>query len=99
MKLIDTCEAAHIVERVFCDDCYYNGVRCSTCPIDGVIELIDNTKAVDAVPVVHGHWVESTNYMIEKCSKCGYSKAGDWQMNFCPNCGAKMAGKDSEKNG
>ena len=52
-------------------------------------------QKVDAVPVVHGRWLESTNtdYMMSQftCSECGVKYiAKTW--NYCPNCGADMRG-------
>lgn len=53
----------------------------------------------DAVNVIkHGHWELSPfdgNWM---CSKCGNKPYHDnmKNMNYCPNCGAKM---DEEANG
>ena len=68
---------------------------------------IDAIASVDAVPVVHGRWVEvdegDGDYTYD-CSKCG----GKWWladgtpeangMKYCPYCGAKMDGerRDSE---
>lgn len=54
------------------------------------IEQLEERIAIMEEGQKNGRWEESTNYMIEKCSKCGYGKFGDRQMNFCPNCGAKM---------
>lgn len=34
----------------------------------------------------HGRWVETDTY--PKCSVCGLYGVSD--MNYCPNCGAKM---------
>lgn len=50
--------------------------------------------AVDAVPVVHGRWVDipdKPEWDQKMCSVCG-----DYfccQINHCPNCGAKMDGE------
>ena len=67
-------------------------------------EVLNSMPAVDAVPVVHGHWIEidegDGDYTYD-CSVCG----GKWWvaadttpeengMKYCPNCGAKM---DKEK--
>ena len=46
---------------------------------------------VDAVPVVHGRWIDipdKPEWDQKMCSVCG-----DYfccQNNYCPNCGAKM---------
>ena len=61
--------------------------------------VIDKMPTVDVVPVVHGHWVERTDYVGDTyydCSACGESWTTiegdpcDNGMNYCPNCGALM---------
>nr|DAE52912.1 MAG TPA: RimK-related lysine biosynthesis protein, Probable-dependent amine/thiol ligase family Amino-group [Caudoviricetes sp.] len=61
--------------------------------------------AADVVPVVHGRWEHSRyedcseQFELVKCSQCNheayamafYVRGG----NYCPNCGAKMNGGDS----
>ena len=77
----------------------YSGALYDGCETDA--ELIDEIPAADVVPVVHGHWVEQEDGRGETyydCSICGES----WttidgtpmqnNMNYCPNCGAKMNG-------
>lgn len=54
----------------------------------------------DVAPVRHGRWLNPTKlfpYYDWKCSECGceeYRQTGSngqyREMNFCPNCGAKM---------
>ena len=50
--------------------------------------------AVDAAPVVHGRWMnipDKPEWDQKMCSVCG-----DYfccQVNYCPNCGAKMDGE------
>ena len=58
-----------------------------------------NAPTVDAVPVVHGRWVED-GYNNEKavCSECG-EPCGTYVMGkprdkYCKWCGARMDGKD-----
>ena len=51
-------------------------------------------KEIDAVPVVHGWWIDTPNGTETICSYC----KADWNVfdndtyrfNYCPNCGAKM---------
>lgn len=58
-----------------------------------ILEMIDNAPTVDAVPVVHGHWIEVRDKynckMGEKCSVCG-RRVRNMGENYCPKCGAKM---------
>ena len=54
-------------------------------------------KSADVVEVRHGRWIGKTY----KCSLCGKwvdPLQGDADMNYCPNCGAKMDGEE-ENNG
>lgn len=59
---------------------------------------IENAPAVDAVEVVHGHWIFKHNpiedpkgYFIRiVCSECNLHTGQ--KSNYCPQCGAKMDG-------
>ena len=61
---------------------------------------IRKLPAADVAPVVHGQW-EPGNPI---CPVCGENKFKDldadiwcdWLPDFCPNCGAKMDGGDSD---
>ena len=62
------------------------------------VESVEN--ALDVPERNVGKWIDDTGY-IAKCSACGekvlYGVSFDFdgnrhQMNFCPNCGAKMEG-------
>ena len=72
-------------------------------------EALGRVESVDAVPVRHGRWqwISSTYDRIpcEKrywCSKCHHETithdSEPWER-FCPNCGARMDGKDGDGNG
>lgn len=70
-----------------------------------VLESIDQTPTVDAVPVRHGRWETSEDdyyglYII-KCSLCREvwcfkcdDDVFDLNYHYCPNCGAKMDGDE-----
>lgn len=74
-----------------------------------VRRAIQDAPVVDAVPVVHGEWIDQYNdcYCAE-CSVCGdFYEATDQDTvtadsfklfkqfyKFCPNCGAKMDGEN-----
>lgn len=57
---------------------------------------IGGLYAPEVVPVVHGHWTEEMTVggfaekWEYKCSVCGKRTATDFQLNYCPYCGAKM---------
>ena len=60
--------------------------------------IIQEMPTVDAVPVVHGHWIPcyplgddgTEGYMCSVCHVGGWEKT-----NFCPHCGARnIEGED-----
>ena len=58
---------------------------------------IDDAPGVDAEPVRHGKWILNKHYGDYECSACGEGDFRVWDfkehnMNYCPNCGAKMDG-------
>ena len=68
-------------------------------------DLIIEAPTVDAVEVVHGRWeIRSNPYRVfaheYACSVCGgYKHKLSYEhenMNYCPNCGAKMDGDGDE---
>lgn len=86
------------------DDDYGIGVRNQ---YDWDLRAIKTVPPVDAVPAVHGKWVDDKG--LYRCSSCNHLWSELWWtencpiermlkiMPFCPNCGAKMdGGKDDE---
>ena len=64
------------------------------------MDIIRKLPSADVAPVVHAYWIpQKENYEFKeawmKCSACGYP-VSKWtgNTNFCPNCGAKMDGKE-----
>ena len=54
--------------------------------------MIDDAPAVDAVPVVHGRWVNQDNtYTRYRCSVCNMQNC-EAHYKYCPNSGADMRG-------
>lgn len=86
-----------------------NGFECS---VAGMIALreIDLSPAIDAVPVVHGHWISEDYdgfadscpvYYSYRCSQCNTLFETDDEpidFDFCPHCGAKMDLKGGEQD-
>ncbi len=77
-------------EEFWQDGCDHMAVR---------VTNIINIPAADVVEVRHGKWsvvyVDAGHIDMEKmykCSMCGSRKYNDYK--YCPNCGAKMDGKD-----
>lgn len=63
-----------------------------------LLHWIRRQKAVDAVPVQHGHWIEKIDAEAKDIARRRFycSACGVWQTygrtNYCPNCGAKTDG-------
>ena len=55
-----------------------------------IVDIINNQPTVEAVPVVHGEWIDEFGkfLLLYKCSEC--SSEYPWNTNFCPNCGCDM---------
>ena len=67
---------------------------------DVVISDIKGMKAADVAPVVHGRWVPTKAPFMNECkdcSVCGYRTVWGHRYNYCPNCGARMDGGDSDE--
>lgn len=70
--------------------------------IESVLEYVENLPAADVAPVVHGRWVSVAGKRDRICSRClhnePYKNAADDAevFEFCPHCGAKMDGGDSD---
>ena len=66
------------------------------------LERLEKIPAVDAVPVVHGRWIdENQDDSLDprmRCSICTGVESPLLKWRYCPNCGAKMDGerRDSE---
>lgn len=65
--------------------------------VGGTVDCNDIARfpAVDAEVVRHGKWILNKHYGDHECSTCGEGNFRGWDfkdhnMNYCPNCGAKM---------
>ena len=61
------------------------------------IELIKRQPTIDAEPVRHGKWIGYAGTIGNECSVCGKwidVLQGTAEMNYCPNCGARMEGQE-----
>ena len=59
------------------------------------IGCLEDTPTADVVEVRHGYWEKlKDGYWCSNC--CILEKDLKQEYNYCPNCGAKMDGKDGE---
>ena len=62
----------------------------------GVYAGIENAPTIDAVPVVHGHWLRENirpkSYLrvCSMCIKTAYFCGEGCSYKYCPHCGAQM---------
>ena len=63
------------------------------------MEIVASAPAADVAPVRHGQWIYDKKVQRPYCSVCkGYFYgATNSPMSYCPNCGAKMDGGDSDE--
>ena len=71
------------------------------------IDMIEDAPTADVVPVVHGRWDDSGRYTFPggstavRCTNCGCAlTVSEYHLNnwnYCPVCGAKMDGGDSDE--
>ena len=92
------------IKEVYCVGCNsYHGVRCRACGTGDAIDMIEDAPAADVAPVRHGRWVSVAGKRDRICSRClrnePYKNADDDAevFEFCPHCGAKMDGGDSDE--
>ena len=82
-------------------DMLYDNEFAVLCPLDEVSGVVDACPTVDAMPVVHGRWIDG------KCSNCGVDIPTDdahdvifgHECRFCYYCGAKMDGGTDHEAG
>lgn len=51
--------------------------------------------ALEMAVVRHGEWIDEDEWYYAHCSECGFVMDLGQYFHYCPNCGAKMDGKDS----
>jgi hypothetical protein len=84
-------------------DCCSGGENCTLLTQDEVLQIIDETITIYAMPVIHATWNEREDdyadrnpvYYTWECSNCGFdAKREGPKWKYCPNCGAKMGKGD-----
>ena len=88
-RLVDSNEAMIYAQKVFSDTVLLYAIK----------NVLDNSKTVDAAPVVHGRWEQVQRWATKakyRCSVCGREIMSATKVNiekypYC-HCGAKMDG-------
>ena len=107
MRLIDVDELK--ADYRMADDCKDCKTGYRSCEYDRIYSKmdfcgwLDDAPTVDAVPMVHGHWIdidtETYTWKI-RCSRCGHERnmlsTGKTYPMYCENCGARMDGKGND---
>lgn len=97
MRLIDANEALDAIDNRIRQIGYEDSVL-----VLSIRQAVRDVKPVDAVPVRHGRWKEDKGgYGFWICSYCNFvseASGANILYKFCPNCGAKMDGKDGERH-
>lgn len=65
--------------------------QCTQTTLDGVIKIISLYPTAERKK---GRWIHSKETITNVCSECRCCAFGWWQ--YCPMCGAKMEGGESE---
>lgn len=61
--------------------------------IESAMLCVENFPAINAEPVRHSYWDDSSDGITPYCSVCGMShNCLNRTPGYCPNCGAKMDG-------
>lgn len=107
MRLIDAdalTEAIKARQKDFSDGGYDEWLSGQELGLDHALDCVDDAHTVDAAPVVHGRWEYKCSGRYSNfghCTNCGHAansrNADGREMKYCPNCGAKMDLKGSEK--
>ena len=58
--------------------------------------ILTGMKAADVAPVRHGRWKNGGNGLYDTCTACGKEIYLAIPMNYCPECGALMDGKEGD---
>ena len=86
---------AEYIERYALLENFYTASRNPWPDFDDAWKMVQNAPSVDVAPVVHGSWeyIVTNKYgHVYQCSHCTGRILLDYEMAYCPNCGAKMDG-------
>ena len=100
------------VRKRYCKPCKqdgrdHHGIRCRACDVDDMLVEVSYAPTADVQEVKHGRWScvseDECNYMCDGDEGCGrvlslvLGSPEDYDIGYCPFCGAKMDEKESEQ--
>ena len=77
-------------------DTYYGFTAAVQFGVNHAIQCIKEAPAADVAPVRHGRWKNGGNGLYDTCTACGKEIYLAIPMNYCPECGALMDGKEGD---
>lgn len=86
--------------NMLCREKCYPGPLCPDNYCAEMWDKFEDVERVNAVPVKHGRWIYHPDWQADgecgyECSECGMGSDVDYQ--FCMRCGARMDGKEGER--
>ena len=91
--LINAILTEYGIDPKYCESTDIDGIKAYTDSL--ILERINEQPTIDAVQVVHGEWIwEDSVCSPRTCSVCKQKFYIGRGWNFCPNCGARMDGKE-----
>ena len=98
---------AEDIRSRFCNKCNNAllAINCGDCWVDKALLEIENAPTADVIEVRHGSWVSATpsggyDFYCSYCKEFAITYEDSnyreqyYLTDYCPNCGAKMDGKD-----
>lgn len=82
-------------EKIFPNGVFFVNADNPSASVDELIDRICGLPVADVVEVRHGKWRKRKNWRLYVCSECSHEN--DNPYRYCPNCGAKMDGKENDE--
>jgi len=93
-KLVRLSDVIETIENQCSDGNMWGNENLTLIDARKTIDELSDIPAVDAVPVVHGHWIYKWNpyFKVELpyCSVCEKASPSISKTDYCPHCGAVM---------
>lgn len=97
-KYIGVWQTLNIIDRMLKKENKEYGITAVSFALERIKSYIQKLPAADVQEVKHGFWEEGKvrGQFALICSKCKCDAGVTYDYDYCPNCGAKMDGKDDK---